>query len=54
MTTISLDMSTTCVGVSVWNDDDELLYYTKIKADKKKKHKLIFDKFDYLNIKIII
>lgn len=37
MTTISLDMSTTCVGISVWNDDDELLYYTKIKADKKMK-----------------
>ena len=36
MRTISLDMSTTCIGISVWNND-KLLYYTKIKANKKDK-----------------
>ena len=34
MKTLSLDMSTTCVGVSIWNDDD-LIKAFKIKADKK-------------------
>ena len=36
MKTISLDMSTTCIGISVWNDD-KLIYYTKIKTNKKNK-----------------
>ena len=34
MKTLSLDMSTTCVGISIWNDD-ELVKAFKIKADKK-------------------
>ena len=34
MKTLSLDMSTTCVGISIWNDDN-LIKALKIKADKK-------------------
>lgn len=33
MKTLSLDMSTTCVGISIW-EDDKLIKAFKIKADK--------------------
>ena len=34
MRVLSLDASTTCIGWSIWEDDD-LLKYGKQKADKK-------------------